>query len=109
MNELYEVFGRARWDAASWDFETRVWRTALRARVRDGGAVLAVIEYAGKGCLLTVNGKTRVVMCSFYAGQRAARKALREARWERAVSADDIEPGQMFVELADGSRWVVAQ
>ena len=32
MNELHEVFGRARWDAASWDFETRVWRTALRAR-----------------------------------------------------------------------------
>lgn len=106
MLELHEVFSRARWAQNS----PNTW--LLKCTSKDGGWVLARAQksadvpnfYAWSA--MNLYGGWRD---SRYAVLRAARKALRDAKWERAVSADDIQPGQMFVELADGSRWVVAR
>lgn len=102
MLELHEVFNRARWAQNS----PNTW--LLKCTSKDGGWVLASAETNGTGFVCEVGG-VRWACRGFWTVARSVRAALRDARWERAVSADDIQSGQMFVELADGSRWVEAQ
>jgi hypothetical protein len=71
MNELQEVFKRARWAQTS----PRTW--ALKCANKDGSAVLARIEQNGMGYVFEIDG-VRWAARSYYAARCAACATLRE-------------------------------